>query len=81
MDQKIKIRNEIRDKLREYNLSQVWLIRQLQRANFVTDKSEMSSILSGSRNGAKVETMLSLSRSIISEYEKFEVSVSKELNC
>jgi uncharacterized protein (DUF849 family) len=72
-------KKEIKQKLRDYSLTQVWLIRQLHRVNIITDKAEMSSILSGTRGGAKVETLLRMSQSILHAYEKYEDSMEKGL--
>jgi len=74
-----KLRFSIKHKLAEYNLTQVWLIQQLDRANIATDKSEMSSIFAGTRNGAKAEMLLKMSDSILSAYERFEKSVEEDI--
>lgn len=62
-------RNEIKDRLKLYRLSQVWLINQLGSRNLETDKSEMSSLLSGTRVGAKSEYILDMSLEILDEYQ------------
>lgn len=63
-------RNEIKRRLQQYRLSQVWLINQLRNRDLQTDKSEMSSLLSGSRVGAKSEYILLLSLEILDEYQR-----------
>lgn len=78
-EEQVALRKEIKQKLREYELTQVWLIQQLRRANVITDKTEMSSILSGTRSGAKAEFLLRMSRSILQTYEKYEDSVKEGL--
>lgn len=78
-EERSRLRFYIKYKLAEFKLTQVWLIQQLGRANVPTDKSEMSSILAGTRNGAKAETLLKMSESIIAAYAKFELAVEEEL--
>ena len=79
VEEQTRIRTEVKNKLIEYGLTQVWLIQQLGRGNIITDKTEMSSILAGTRSGAKAETLLKMSVSIIAAYEKFVLSVEEEL--
>lgn len=50
-------RENIRERLRKHSLSYVWLISQLRMRGIVTDKTEMSSVISGVRNGAKADSM------------------------
>lgn len=78
-EEQTRLRLHIKHKLAEFGLTQVWLIQQLGRANVPTDKSEISSILAGTRNGAKAETLLKMSESIIAAYAKFELAVEEEL--
>ena len=59
---------EIKHRLRKYNLSQVWLINQLAMRGLQTDKTEMSSVLSGTRVGAKSEYILNLSIEVLDHY-------------
>ena len=40
-------RENIRERLRKHSLSYVWLISQLRMRGIVTDKTEMSSVISG----------------------------------
>lgn len=63
-------RDELREKLARYHLSYVWLIDQLRRKNVVTDKTEMSSVVAGTRNGKKAEAIISVSLDILDSYEK-----------
>ena len=63
-------REEIKHKLKKYHLSQVWLINQLALRDLQTDKTEMSSLLSGARVGAKSEYILKLSIDILDMYGK-----------
>lgn len=64
-------RNKIRIMLLNNNLSQVWLINQLADRGIVTDKAELSSALSGSRTGAKIDKIISASLQILNDYEKW----------
>ena len=51
-------RENIRERLRKHSLSYVWLISQLRMRGIVTDKTEMSSVISGVRNGAKADSIV-----------------------
>lgn len=64
-----KKRLEIRRRLSNYRLSQVWLISQLAKRGLKTDKTEMSSILAGSRVGAKTEYILNACIEILNQYQ------------
>ena len=57
--------HRIRVALFEQNRTQVWLIQQLRSHGIITDKTEMSSALAGSRHGPKVEDMLRISAEIL----------------
>lgn len=48
----------IKEQLGKMRLTQVWLIQRLGERGLQTDKSEMSSILSGTRRGAKCDDIL-----------------------
>lgn len=65
-------RDKIRIMLLNNNLSQVWLINQLADKGVVTDKAELSSALSGSRTGAKIDKIISASLQILSDYEDWK---------
>lgn len=62
-------RDEIRHRLRKYQLSQIWLINQLAQKGLYTDKTEMSSVLAGTRIGAKSEYILNMSIEILDLYQ------------
>lgn len=62
-------RRAIRNQLSDNRLSFVWLIEQLRLRGIVTDKAELSSVFSGTRNGPKVENILTTSEQILNEYE------------
>ena len=64
------LRKIVREKLREYSLTNVWLINQLDKKGIITEKSEFSAILSGVRHGNKPEEVLKHSLEILNEYEK-----------
>ena len=59
----------ISERLKRAKLTSVWLIVQLRDHGIVTDKSELSSILSGTRNGPKVEALVEMAGRILDEYE------------
>lgn len=61
-------RDNIKKLLTENSLTQVWLINRLEEEGLETDKTELSSVLSGCRKGAKAEAILSLSESILARY-------------
>lgn len=58
----------IRVSLAEIGKTQVWLINKLRERGITTDKTEMSSVLSGTRHGSKADTMLKTSAEILKEY-------------
>lgn len=59
---------KIRVSLAENGLTQVWLIGKLRNRGIITDKTEMSSVLSGTRHGYKADMMLKTSVEILKEY-------------
>lgn len=61
-------RDRIRVLLFENSLSQVWLINRLEEKGIFTDKSELSSALSGSRRGEKIDKIISTSIEILNDY-------------
>lgn len=67
---KKETRLQVREKLKKNNLTNSWLILQLQTYNLEVDKSEMSSVLSGTRKGAKAESILRYSLAVLLYYEK-----------
>lgn len=62
---------EIRDRLVKHNLTFVWLINRLEMRGIKTDKSEMSSVISGARSGPKAEQIITESEKILDEYDAF----------
>ena len=55
----------IRKLLFDLDLTQVWLINELRERGISTDKTEMSSVLSGTRKGDKAERILENSLEIL----------------
>jgi len=68
----MKTRDKIRQRLELNHLSFVWLINQLDDRGIQTDKTEMSSVMSGTRKGKKAEAILTESWEVLNEYEKFQ---------
>lgn len=62
---------DIRGRLVKHNLTFVWLINRLEMRGIKTDKSEMSSVISGARSGPKAEQIIQESEKILDEYEAF----------
>lgn len=63
-----KERDKIRIMLLDNSLTQVWLINRLEDKGIITDKAELSSVLSGARKGKKVEKIINSSLQILNEY-------------
>lgn len=70
-------RENIRSRLKKHQLTQVWLINQLGLRGIVTDKTEMSSVLAGTRSGSKADTIIELSHDILDKYEEGFVLVKE----
>lgn len=68
-------RNRIRVRLSQHKLSFTWLIYQLELRGLNTDKTEMSSVMAGTRKGAKVDTIIQTSHAILDDYDKGSVLV------
>lgn len=68
---------KIRARIKQYNLSYVWLIGQLALRGIVTDKTEMSSVISGTRRGAKADAIIEHSLDILDNYESGSVLVER----
>lgn len=68
-------RTEIKRRLSNYRLSQVWLIHQLAKRGLKTDKTELSSVLSGSRVGAKAEYLLNMCVDVLDWYQSSFVEI------
>ena len=62
-------RANIRSRLKKNNLTHVWLINRLQENGIVTDKSELSSVFAGTRNGMKVDAILKTTNDLLDKYE------------
>lgn len=62
--------HDIKFDLFKRNLTQVWLAEQLQIRGINTDKSELSSMLSGARTGPKADLVIETSQKIICDYDK-----------
>lgn len=69
-------REHIRERLKKHKLSYVWLIGQLALRGIVTDKTEMSSVISGTRSGTKADAIIDLSVDILDKYENGTVLVN-----
>lgn len=63
-------RDEIRIRLAKNRLSFVWLISQLEKRGLMTDKTEMSGAIAGSRKGPKVDLIIRESTAVLDEYER-----------
>ena len=63
-------RTFIKDKLKQFALTQVWLINRLEAKGVITDKSELCSVLAGTRRGNKAETVITVSVEVLNEYER-----------
>lgn len=74
----MKERESIRMRLRRHTLSYVWLINQLRMRGIITDKTEMSSVMSGVRIGTKADSIIQTAGEILDDYEKGSVLVGKE---
>lgn len=70
-------RENIRSRLKKHQLTQVWLINQLGLRGIVTDKTEMSSVLAGTRSGSKADAIIELSHDILDKYEEGYVLVKE----
>lgn len=77
-EERLELTEVIRSKLAENALPQRWLIVQLGSAGLVTEKSEMSSILAGTRIGAKVDEIIRRSLDILSDYENAKEGFGNE---
>lgn len=63
-------RDQIRIGLLKNHLSQVWLIDQLsKRCGVDVDKSTLSAVLNGSRQGYKAQFIIDQSVKILTDYE------------
>ena len=62
-------RRAIRNRLGDNRLTFVWLIDQLHLRGIVTDKTELSSVFAGTRNGPKAEKIVETATQIMDDYE------------
>jgi len=65
-----KEREFIREKLAKFSLSQIWLINELEERGIVTDKTELCSVIKGTRRGPKSNEIITTSVDILTAYEK-----------
>lgn len=56
--------------LRRNRLTSQWLLEQLSTRGVAVDKTELSRILSGTRNGKKAAEVITESLLVIAKYEK-----------
>lgn len=63
-------REFIREKLGKFSLSQIWLINELEERGILTDKTELSSAIKGTRRGPKVTEIIESSFDILKSYEE-----------
>ena len=63
-------RDTIRVMLLKNNLSQTWLINRLAEDGLSVDKAELSGALNGSRQGEKIEKIITASLDILNGYEE-----------
>ena len=68
-------RKPIQDRLRENNLTYVWLIGLLNKAGLKVDKMQMSSAVHGTLTAPKTKSVLALSHIILDAYEQFASQV------
>ena len=79
-EERERLRVRLKDGLVAHCLTQVWLIQQLQNVGLTTDKSELCSILAGTRSGPKVDEILVESDRVMTAYDDFLRAVDKEHN-
>lgn len=62
-------RDKIRLMLYRNTLTNAWLVNRLEEREVITEKTEMSSVLRGTRKGAKAESIIKTSLEILDDYE------------
>jgi len=63
--------DKIKSRVDKYNLTYVWLINELSRTKDIeTDKTEMSSVINGTRKGAKADAIIKCSNEVLDDYEQ-----------
>ena len=63
-------RERIRKSISDNRLSYSWLLFQLHLQGIETDKTELSSVLYGNRNGNKAESIVVKANEILDDYER-----------
>ena len=61
--------NQIRKRIAENRLTHVWMIYHLHLHGIETDKTEFSSVLAGTRKGAKAESIIRCCKEILDRYD------------
>lgn len=69
-------RKALVERLQDNNLTYVWLINVLSLSGVNTDKSEMSSVIHGTRSGEKADSIIRKSHEILDKYEHFILDVT-----
>ena len=64
-------REDLKERLTRYGLSQTWLLRQLEKEGMRTSKTELSAALNGGRHGMKIDVMLNKIDLILERYESY----------
>ena len=72
--------HKIKVSLAKACLTQGWLIGELEKWGISTNKTEMSSVLAGTRKGPKADTILQLSEKIIKAHEENERAKHRQRN-
>lgn len=62
---------EIREKLCQHNLTQIWLISRLEKRGIRATKTVISSALRGTRKGPAIDRILEESAAILDYYETY----------
>ena len=63
-------RDRVRVSISNNRLSYSWILFQLHLKGIETDKTELSSVLAGTRKGAKAESIVAAAIDILEYYEK-----------
>ena len=73
-------RTQIKFTLFKNALTNVWLQKQLENRGIKTDKSELSSVLNGSRKGPKAVTIINTAIEVLRDYETaMKLGISQEV--
>ena len=70
--------DSVRERIKNHRLSFVWLIHQLSLMGIATDKTEVSSIFAGTRKGAKADSIIQTTMTILDNYEHGKVLVHND---